>query len=353
MVGAGIMSIPATMKVLGVGPALCLIVAVAFLSDVSAEFLMRYTECGTSKSYSYAGIMRESFGRLGSVGLQVCVGITNMGCLIVYLIIIDSLRFTSAISVLLAVVFVVITSAMAIIALSEGKTRSPRLLPHLTKQSSALDLFTAIPIIVTAFTFHFNVHPIRAELSNSSDMTSAVRLSLILCSAIYAAVGLAGYLLFGDATMADILSNFDRGGGSGGSIGPFIADTVRLSYALHLILVFPLINFSLRINVDGLLFPKAQLLSSSPVRFYSITGLLLGFTYLAAIAIPNIWALFQFFGSTSAVCLSLIFPGAIILRDVHGVSKRRDKILAASMIGLAVITSTIAITSNVISLFGK
>ncbi|KAK1284390.1 hypothetical protein QJS10_CPB21g01499 [Acorus calamus] len=77
------------MKVLGVGPALCLIVAVAFLSDVSVEFLMRYTECGPSKSYSYAGIMRESFGRLGSVGLQVCVVITNMGCLIVYLIIIE------------------------------------------------------------------------------------------------------------------------------------------------------------------------------------------------------------------------------------------------------------------------
>ena len=68
----------------------------------------------------------------------------------------ESLRFTSAISVLLAVVFVAISSVMAISALFEGKTQSPRLLPQLDDQTSFFDLFTAVPVIVTAFTFHFN-----------------------------------------------------------------------------------------------------------------------------------------------------------------------------------------------------
>lgn len=59
-------------------------------------------------------------------------------------------------SVLLAVVFVGISSVLAISALVEGKAKSPRLLPRLEDRASFFDLFTAVPVIVTAFTFHFN-----------------------------------------------------------------------------------------------------------------------------------------------------------------------------------------------------
>lgn len=86
IIGAGIMSIPATLKVLGVIPAFVSIVMVAVLADVSSEFLMRFTNCGESKTY--AGVMYESFGRLGSVAVQICVMVSTFGCLIIYLIII-------------------------------------------------------------------------------------------------------------------------------------------------------------------------------------------------------------------------------------------------------------------------
>lgn len=85
-IGAGIMSIPATLKVLGVIPAFLSIVLVGILGDVSVEFMMRFTHSGQSKTY--AGLMFESFGRFGSVAVQICVMITNLGCLIIYLIII-------------------------------------------------------------------------------------------------------------------------------------------------------------------------------------------------------------------------------------------------------------------------
>ncbi|OVA17229.1 Amino acid transporter [Macleaya cordata] len=404
IIGAGIMSIPATLKVLGVIPAIILILVIAILSDVSVDFLLKFTNSG--KSTTYAGVMGESFGRVGSVVLQICVMITNLGSLIIYLIIIgdvlcgtgisqsegeegstvhlgilqewfgihwwnsrsvailfivifvmlplvllkrvESLRFTSAISVFLAVVFVAVSTVMAISALWEGKTKSPKLLPDLANQASFLQLFTAVPVIVTAFTFHFNVHPIGAELSKPSDMIRAVRISLLLCAAIYCAVGFFGYLLFGDSTMPDILANFDQNFGS--TVGSLLNDTVRLSYALHLILVFPLLNFSLRVNIDGLLFPKWPLLASHTARFIPLTCILLVFIYIAAIAIPNIWYFFQFIGSTTALCLAFIFPGAIVLRDVHGISTRRDRILAVVMIALAVIASSIAISSNITSL---
>lgn len=88
IIGAGIMSIPATLKVLGVAPAFGLIVAIAWLADVSVGFLLRHTNAG--QSVTYAGIMRESFGAVGSVAVQVSVMITNLGCLIIYLIIIGN-----------------------------------------------------------------------------------------------------------------------------------------------------------------------------------------------------------------------------------------------------------------------
>ncbi|MCL7029152.1 hypothetical protein MKW94_029186 [Papaver nudicaule] len=400
IIGAGIMSIPATLKVLGVIPAILLILFIAVLSDVSVDFLLRFTSSG--KSTSYAGLMGESFGRSGSVGLQICIMVTTLGTLIIYLIIIgdvlcgtgttesggvtvqhlgilqewfgvhwwnsrtfallftvifviaplvllkrvESLRFSSAVSILLAVVFVAISTVMAISALWAGKTKSPKLVPDLVNASSYFELFTAVPVIVTAFTFHFNVHPIGNELNKSSDMVSAVRISLVLCATIYIAVGFFGYLLFGDTVLPDILANFDQNFGS--KAGSVLNDIVRLSYALHLVLVFPLLNFALRINIDGLIFPKSwPLLASHTTRFLSLTFFLLAVIYIAAIAIPNIWYFFQFMGSTTALCLAFIFPGAIVLRDAHGISTRRDRILARVLIGLAVITSSIAIYTNI------
>ncbi|KAL6853753.1 hypothetical protein ACP4OV_019782 [Aristida adscensionis] len=397
VVGAGIMSIPAAMRVLGVAPALLLIAGVAALANAAVDFMLRYTRGAPS----YAALMGDAFGRAGAALLNVFVAFNAFGTLTVYLIIIgdvmsgaagggggggdahagvlpewfgrhwwtsrevvlvaaaaivlplvlrkrvDSLRFTSAISILLAVVFMLISLGIAVYALFTGTAKMPRMLPDFSTLSSPFELFTAVPVIVVAFTFHFNVHPIRAELSKTSDMKAAVRISLVLCAAIYAAVGFFGYLLFGDATMDDVLANFDRSSGAG--VPQALNDAARLSYALHLVLVFPLLLFSLRVNVDELLFPGRRPLATDTRRFVSLTAVLMAVLYALAIAIPSIWTLFEYSGSTFAVTISLIFPGAIVLRDVHGIAKRKDKALAATMIILAVITSSIAIGSNIMS----
>ncbi|KAM5556799.1 amino acid transporter AVT6C-like [Rosa sericea] len=393
MIGAGIMSIPATMKVLGIIPGFIAILVVAVLTEVTVEFMLRYTNSG--KSETYAGMVGESFGPLGSISVQVCIIITNLGCLIIYFIIIgdvlcgstqsggtlhlgmlqewfgihwwnsrayallfiaifvmlplvllrrvDSLRHTSAISILLAVVFVAICSAMAIYAVCKGKAHKLRLFPDFA-MVSIFDIFTSIPVVVTSFGFHVNVHPIRAELGEPSDMKLAGRISLLICVAIYFSIGFFGYLLFGDSIMADMLVNFDQNSSS--TFGQMLNVVVRSSYAMHLLLVFPVMNFSLRANIDELLFPNKPVLAESNSRFLILTCVLLSFSYFVAIAIPNIWYFFQFMGSTTVVCLSFIFPGALILRDGHGISTTKDKIIAILVIVLAVVTSSVAISSN-------
>ncbi|KAJ0246855.1 Amino acid transporter AVT6C [Hirschfeldia incana] len=393
IIGAGIMSMPAAFKVLGVIPALLIITFVAWLSTVSAGFLMKSTLAG--ESTTYAGVMKESFGKLGSVAVQVVTMVSTFGGTVVFSIIIgdvlsgnenggsvhlgvlqgwfgshwwntrifallfiygfvflplvlcrrvERLAFSSALSLLLAVLFVIISSVLAISALMRGQTKSPRLFPDLTNEGSFWNLFTASPVIVTAFTFHFNVHPIGFELKDPLHMIPATKMSVILCAAIYFATGLFGYLLFGDATMSDILVNFDESSGS--SIGSLLNDIVRLSYALHLMLVFPLMNFTLRANLDELMFPTAKPLAEDTNRFIGLTLSLLICCFLSAIAVPDIWFLFQYLGSTTTVSIAFIFPAAIVLRNVHDVSTSSEKIIAAIMLVLAVATSIIAISMN-------
>lgn len=158
----------------------------------------------------------------------------------------------------------------------------------------------------------FAVHSIDNELEESTCIKGVVRTSLALCSTVYIMTSIFGFLLFGDATLDDVLANFDADLGI--PFGSVLSDVVRVSYAAHLMLVFPVIFYPLRLNLDGLLFPSARPLGLSNTRFAFISSGLLIIIFLGANFIPSIWDAFQFTGATAAVCLGFIFPAAITLR---------------------------------------
>lgn len=400
IVGAGIMALPATMKILGLILGLSLLALLGLLTYVSIEFLLRFSQA--ARVNSYGGVMDDAFGQPGRILLQACIILKTLGILIIYMIIIgdvisgttsngvhhtgvleewfgvcwwtgrtgalflttililvplvsfrhvDSLKFSSAVSVSLAVVFVVITAGITIVKLVNGDIYMPRLLPDVVDQASFWKLFTVVPVMVTAYICHYNVHPIQNELPESSEMQTVVQTSLAFCSSIYMTTSLFAYLLFGDKTMTDVLANFDTD--LGVPYSAILNDIVRVSYAIHLMLVFPVVHFALRLNLDGLVFPSARPLPSDSKRFILITGGLVGCVFLGATFIPNIWDAFQITGATVAVCVGFIFPGSIVLRDGRGISTRKDKCLALIMITLAVICSLIAISSDIYDLFRK
>lgn len=68
----------------------------------------------------------------------------------------DSLRYTSALAVALAFIFLVITAGITIIKSLDGNIAIPRLLPNITDITSVWNLFTVVPVLVTAFICHFN-----------------------------------------------------------------------------------------------------------------------------------------------------------------------------------------------------
>ncbi|KAF5206960.1 Amino acid transporter [Thalictrum thalictroides] len=400
IVGAGIMALPATMKVLGLGPGIIMIIFMAFLTETSIEMLLRFSKAG--KSASYGGLMGVAFGKAGRMLLQICVVINNVGVLVVYMIIIgdvlsgtsasgvhhagllegwfgvhwwsgrffvlvvttlaifaplacfkrvDSLRFTSALSVALAVVFVVITAGITIVKIFNGSIAMPRWLPVVNDMTAFFKLFTVVPVLVTAYICHYNVHTIDNELEDSSKMQSIVRASLGLCSMVYITTSFFGFLLFGDSTLDDVLANFDANLGI--PYSSLLNDAVRVSYAVHLMLVFPIIFFALRLNLDGLLFPSSGPLGSDNRRFTLVSIGLLMIVFLGANFIPSIWDAFQFTGATAAVCIGFIFPAAVTLRDPHGIATKKDKIISVFMIVLAVFSNLVAIYSDAVALFKK
>lgn len=80
----------------------------------------------------------------------------------------DSLRYTSALSVALAIVFVVVTAGITIFKLCTGTIEMPRLFPQITDLASVWNLFTSVPVIVTAYICHYNRTFLSSLLSSSN-----------------------------------------------------------------------------------------------------------------------------------------------------------------------------------------
>eukprot|EP01018_Ginkgo_biloba_P000987 Gb_25788 [translate_table: standard] len=369
----GILALPATMKIVGLILGLSMLVLVPLLVNVSVEFLLRFSKAG--KVNSYGGVMADAFGCPGRILVQICVVVKALGILMIYMIIIgdvvsgtssngvhhagllegwfgvswwtgrtaamffttflilvplacfrhvDSLKFSSALSVALAVVFVVITAGITVVKLFTGDIHMAKLLPSVADLASFWKLFTVVPVIVTACICHYTVHPIQNELKKPSEMQRVVQTSLALCPTLYLMTSVFCYLLFGDQTMADVLANFDTDLGVPYSV--ILNDIVHQLYDSF--------------NADT-------------KRFVLITAGVIGFVFMGATLIPNIWDAFQFTGATVAICIGFIFPSAIALRDIHGISTKKDKCLALVMIILAVISSSIAVSSDFYDLFKK
>ncbi|KAK4761046.1 hypothetical protein SAY87_005939 [Trapa incisa] len=400
IIGAGIMALPATMNVLGMVVGFILIIFMGIISEISVEMLVRFSVF--FKAESYGELVQQAMGKPAKIVSEIFIIINNAGVMVVYLIIlgdvlagsphhegvfdqwlghgfwdhrklmiliilvvclaplcslqkIDSLSVTSAASVALAVVYVVVCFTVALIKLIQGKSESPMMVPDFGSKNAILDLLVVIPIMANAYVCHFNVQPIYNELDHPSPqkMNQVGRITTVICIVVYASTAISGYLLFGKDTESDILTNFDKDLGI-----PFssaIDYIVRVGYVFHLVLVFPVIHFSLRQTVDALIFEGSRPLVESRKRSLALTGVLLVLIYIGSTMVPNIWTAFKFTGATAAVSLGFIFPSLVALKLNHegvGLSPG-ERVLSWTMLLLAFIVSIVGIAGNVYSIRNK
>ncbi|KAE8731795.1 hypothetical protein F3Y22_tig00002511pilonHSYRG00007 [Hibiscus syriacus] len=283
------MELPAIVNQLGLIPGLLAIIFISMLTKSSIDKILRFSQA--SKSSTYSGVAADAFGGIGRIILQACIVINNTGRLVVYMIIIgDVLSGTWEYGF----------HHMGVLEEWFGEY-----------WWTAVLLFTTLFVFAPLISFKRVVLPIENELKDPTQMKLIVRKSLIFCTAIYITTSFFG-VLFGDHILDDVLANFDADLGI--PYSSLLDDLIRLSYCLHLMLVFPIVFFSLRLNVDGLLFPYAVPIAISKRRLVSTTVALMGFIFTKANFIPSIRDAFQFTGATAAVCVSYIFPAAITLR---------------------------------------
>ncbi|KAF2323112.1 hypothetical protein GH714_033503 [Hevea brasiliensis] len=248
------------------------------LSEISVELLVRFSVL--CKASSYGEVVQCALGKTGKeVGDFGCGG-----CFLAPLCAldkIDSLSLTSAASVALAVVFVVVCFIVAFIKLVEGKIEAPRMTPDFGSKKAILDLLVILGFLLARL----------------------------------------GYI-------------------------------VRVGYILHLVLVFPVVHFSLRQTVDAMVFEGSAPLSESRKRSLALTAVLLGLIYICSTMVPNIWTAFKFTGATTAVSLGFIFPSLIALRlsrRGEGLS-HGEKLLSWFMLIMAIVVGVVGVIGNIYSL---
>lgn len=83
---AGIMGLAATMKVLGLPLGIIVLLGMAFLTEISLEILVRTST--VQHVWSYSDLVRQEFGNIVRIVLDVSVVINNLGICCVYLIIV-------------------------------------------------------------------------------------------------------------------------------------------------------------------------------------------------------------------------------------------------------------------------
>lgn len=92
IIGAGIMSLPACVKKLGMVPGLIAIILSSLFTEKSIDFMIRFSRAGNVSSYG--SLMGDSFGKYGKALVQMCITINNIGFLIIYMIIIGKEHFS-------------------------------------------------------------------------------------------------------------------------------------------------------------------------------------------------------------------------------------------------------------------
>lgn len=398
-VGAGMVALPRAVSETGILVGMALFAFTACLTYISTSIVVRYASRGGFQSYG--DLIKHHFGRTGAAILQLAICVHVGGVMIGYCVIIADVLVGSApnftgmlptllgrhdnplwlsrpavLAVLLLLVVLpmlvprslasvakfssfsvgmVLSLAATIAGLAAVAAAEGRLAPDVRVLPSTQDmgdgsplailtsLLTVVSVSALAFTCHFNLLPIKSSLRNPSqgNMLLVIRAALVVCAAIYSAVAVSGYALFGSATDGDVLKNLTARFVSTlvpRPLAHLLVYGIALIFSFNLLVNFVLKVWAVRENLCELALglPALQL-SHGP--FYGITLALVMAAYGISILVPSIYALLSLIGATASVTFSYIFPALLVLRCQRAAVPRAGAVgllgLGAAMAGIA------------------
>ena len=219
-----------------------------------------------------------------------------------------SLRYTSKVALLSVLYILLIVCGCSVFSSIPAPDSSHY---HLVN-FDIVNLFSAIPVFVFAFTCHQNIFFTINELPNPtySLLRKIVSSSIALSFYIYTFLSVSGYLTFGDTVSQNILAQYST----------YYPDALWLTLAqfaitLVVLLSYPLQCYPARASVDKILvwFQDDIQLNSvramSPLRFNVITISLLISSYLIAMFVTSLTSVLQLVGATGSTTICYILPG--------------------------------------------
>lgn len=209
---------------------------------------------------------------------------------------------------------------------------------------SVTNVFSTFSIVVFAFTGHQNMFSIINEAADSSltSLTSLVNLTILVTSALFIVVGLAGYLTFGSLVNGNVMLLYPAA---------WTTTLGKLCIVFMVVFSFPLMIHPARISVNNIYYwvlvnwfgkrpnndadrsneehssllseqlqsnqetleaaPKnrAYIVPFPPKTFFTITSALLLVGYTAAVTIKSFALVLAVVGATGSTAISFILPG--------------------------------------------
>lgn len=364
----------------GIIPAALLIIAFGVLTAITINMMIRAAEISNASTYEV--LMFKSFGIWGARLVDVLTIVGGFGSMIAYHVIIadfvapvlaaviadpgaravvadrrfvmalfdlciiiplcmkknlNSLRFTSLLSVALVTFFLVVLTYVSVAYLTVRGLPEPFRYANID-----FSLFSALPLFCLSFVSHTSVFPIYAEMAkpDATDFRTITVRAEVIITVAYLLSGLMGYLAFGESVQANVISNLP-----GGAVVVLI---VRVAYALLLACVFPFSQFTSRLSVEHLWHGIEGKFNT--VRHYILTLVFVLVSFGIAATGIDVSVVFGFTGSVASAAMMLLFPGACYYRLVPGPLRSPAKIGALLCVALGVVIMVLGVTANAVSL---
>eukprot|EP00457_Paulinella_chromatophora_P005887 gb/GEZN01005905.1/.p1 GENE.gb/GEZN01005905.1/~~gb/GEZN01005905.1/.p1 ORF type:complete len:500 (+),score=53.11 gb/GEZN01005905.1/:27-1502(+) len=338
IIGAGSVTIPYAMLKAGWLGGLIMLVFAACFSNFSFNVLIKSSDM--TGLFSYKELADHAFGKRGGVVAQMAVMCYTFGTLTGYCVLVgdlflkpfhvwlpegsillnrqvlvpllgfmmlllslpstlNALRYTS----LAAILCVLYTDGLLCVR-AITQSEKPVLEMLNIPSDPRGEIFLAFPLLIVAFTAHYNYLRFYQELEDRSEqkIRSIGNFSIVTCFCIYATMGLGGYALFGPDTHADVLN----------SLGDhYSAQFARLALAICIMTGFPLVHHALRRVLVVIIFGKDV---EDLKVLWTMTLFITCFCVSLALVADNIGTVLGFNGSVFGVTLVYILPSVIFLR---------------------------------------
>eukprot|EP01060_Flectonema_neradi_P020512 TRINITY_DN28027_c0_g1_i1.p1 TRINITY_DN28027_c0_g1~~TRINITY_DN28027_c0_g1_i1.p1 ORF type:complete len:452 (+),score=41.52 TRINITY_DN28027_c0_g1_i1:96-1451(+) len=355
VIGAGLFSMPWAMKRASIGGGLLLLGLICLLNTTCYIILAQC--CDLSGSFTYLGIGRKSFGDSFGKFAQFCVLFYSFGSMLSFVVLtgdflggetgylqyprevvivvvavcvftpLSLLRNTEPLKWTSLVSFVACFGAAGLIVMA-AMWKPPEAFPasdpvdrerEVSMMSLTNNAWAAVPVMSVAFTAHYNGPRFYQELSDRSlyRYGHVIAFGMAFSFASYLAVGVCGYLTFGEATLGSILMNY--------SPTWRVAKFARLFLSMVVSFTFPLANHAARESILSLISGGEVTTNNSPPEvFLPLTLLLVFITTLLGIYFTEIEKVLAFKGALFGTCIVYIFPPIMYvrLRELNREAKR-------------------------------